>query len=301
MSQAKLTSELDTMAMGTCITMDNLQEYEQDTIQILSRFFHAKNAITRLMADHEETREPDFASCLAVASLQLGSREREIQNILVKKIRRRLIMEKLREVVIIDGEDICVICLDEIEIGGDEVFIAYMMGNLFFSNGAISLRAGYLAALTDYDILGASGFDWGTPIMAALYRGLDEVSVSEAWEGDEIDHRILCGAGVLVLRVQDYGVQATGDPRDMGWFMDVAGLNDQRRQIPIPVMHVPYTCPPTYSTDELWHQNQGLRYAAYEDSRQLTDINTELRRELSRAQEAIRETSDRLAEMSISY
>ncbi|KAF6140783.1 hypothetical protein GIB67_042196, partial [Kingdonia uniflora] len=36
---------------------------------------------------------------------------------------------------------------------------------------------GYLAALTDYDILGASGFDWGTPIMATLYRELDEVSV----------------------------------------------------------------------------------------------------------------------------
>ncbi|KAF6173084.1 hypothetical protein GIB67_036060, partial [Kingdonia uniflora] len=56
-------------------------------------------------------------------------------------------------------------------------FIAYMMGNLFFSNGVTSLRAGYLAALTDYDIIGASGFNWGTLIMAALYRGLDEVSV----------------------------------------------------------------------------------------------------------------------------
>ncbi|KAF6134521.1 hypothetical protein GIB67_028542 [Kingdonia uniflora] len=94
---------------------------------------------------------------------------------------------------------------------------------------------------------------------------------------------------------------AIGDPHDMGWFMDVAGPNDQHRRILIPVMQVPYLCPPTYSTDELWHQNQGMRYAAYEDSRQLTDINTELRRELSRAQEVIRETSDRLAEMSISY
>ncbi|KAF6161079.1 hypothetical protein GIB67_007720 [Kingdonia uniflora] len=101
--------------------------------------------------------------------------------------------------------------------------------------------------------------------------------------------------------VQDYGVQATDDPRDMGWFMDVAGTNDQRRRISIPVMQVPYLCPPTYSTDELWHQNQGLRYAAYEESRQLADSNTELRREQSRAQEVIRETSDRLDEMSISY
>ncbi|KAF6163624.1 hypothetical protein GIB67_036084 [Kingdonia uniflora] len=56
-------------------------------------------------------------------------------------------------------------------------FIAYMMGNLFFLNGSTSLRAGYLAALTDYDIIGTSSFDWGTPIMTTLYRGLDEVSV----------------------------------------------------------------------------------------------------------------------------
>ncbi|KAF6136621.1 hypothetical protein GIB67_016077 [Kingdonia uniflora] len=42
---------------------------------------------------------------------------------------------------------------------------------------SISLRVGYLAALTDCDIIGASSFDWGTPIMAILYQGLDEVSV----------------------------------------------------------------------------------------------------------------------------
>ncbi|KAF6139910.1 hypothetical protein GIB67_009757 [Kingdonia uniflora] len=65
----------------------------------------------------------------------------------------------------------------EIDIVYARAFIAYMMGNLFFSNGATSLWAGYLEALTDYDILGALGFDWGTPIMTALYRGLDEVSV----------------------------------------------------------------------------------------------------------------------------
>ncbi|KAF6164090.1 hypothetical protein GIB67_017674 [Kingdonia uniflora] len=38
-------------------------------------------------------------------------------------------------------------------------FIAYMMDNLFFSNGSIYLRAGYLTALTDYNILGALPFD----------------------------------------------------------------------------------------------------------------------------------------------
>ncbi|KAF6170662.1 hypothetical protein GIB67_015614 [Kingdonia uniflora] len=84
-------------------------------------------------------------------------------------------------------------------------------------------------------------------------------------------------------QVQDYGAQAADNPHDTGWFMDVAGPNDQYRRIPILVMQVPYPCLPTYSTDELWYQNQRLRYAAYEDSRQLTDSNTELRRELSRA------------------
>ncbi|KAF6164185.1 hypothetical protein GIB67_010155 [Kingdonia uniflora] len=82
--------------------------------------------------------------------------------------------------------------------------------------------------------------------------------------------------------VQDYGIQEIGDPRDMEWFMDVAGPNDQRRRILIPVMQVPYPCPPAYSTNELWHQNQGLRYAAYKDSRQYVDRTTELEEQLRR-------------------
>ncbi|KAF6152428.1 hypothetical protein GIB67_038051 [Kingdonia uniflora] len=55
--------------------------------------------------------------------------------------------------------------------------IAYMIGNIFFSNASTSVLTGYLAALTDYHTIGPSKFDWGTPIIAALYRGLDEVSV----------------------------------------------------------------------------------------------------------------------------
>ncbi|KAF6156431.1 hypothetical protein GIB67_009089 [Kingdonia uniflora] len=65
----------------------------------------------------------------------------------------------------------------EINIMYAQAFVAYMMGNIFFSIDATSLRAGYLVALTDYDILGTSGFDWGMPIMVALYWGLNEVSV----------------------------------------------------------------------------------------------------------------------------
>ncbi|KAF6140306.1 hypothetical protein GIB67_000354, partial [Kingdonia uniflora] len=37
-------------------------------------------------------------------------------------------------------------------------------------------------------------------------------------------------------QVQDYGIQATGDPHDMGWFMDMGGTSDQRRRISILVM-----------------------------------------------------------------
>ncbi|KAF6160211.1 hypothetical protein GIB67_016647 [Kingdonia uniflora] len=338
----------------------------------------------------------------------------------------------------------------EMDIVYAQEFIAYMMSNLLFSNGTTSLRAGYLVDLTNYDILGTLGFDWGMPIMAALYRGLDEVSVLregkvkksitgfyavlEFWffeycrvgmylvkvhnfnhvyprisgcrderasTGSEIHHSFavirdmiewkdrtnidwqpwhrskqliysevrvasvlstqtvllvsvsyahgtlwylgdwcMCqmtgsdsvpydppqeimefprydrkiyqslkdedfydGRDYLVIdvdyminwhtihsnpkigyslvkrrgniwsvghdlvrpdiilpptlslamssQVQDYGVQATDDPRDMGWFMDMAGPNDQRRWILIPVIQVPYPCPPTYSTDEL--------------------------------------------------
>ncbi|KAF6146575.1 hypothetical protein GIB67_008861 [Kingdonia uniflora] len=205
----------------------------------------------------------------------------------------------------------------------------------------------YLEALTDCDILGASSFDWGTPIMAALYRGLDEVSVLrpgkryDRMEGQN-QHRLATMAQVYqietsrvdymtywrlvhpnpkigytlvkmtgniwlvgrdlvrpdvilpptsslapISQVQDYGVQETDDPCDMGWFMDVAGPNDQLRRIPIPVMQVPYPCPPAYSTDELWHQNQGLRYAAYEDSRQYVDRTTELEEQLRQRDEII--------------
>ncbi|KAF6161312.1 hypothetical protein GIB67_009199 [Kingdonia uniflora] len=65
----------------------------------------------------------------------------------------------------------------EMDIVYARAFIAYMMGNLFFSNGVTSLRSGYLAALTNYNIIGALSFDWGTSIMEALYRGFDEVSI----------------------------------------------------------------------------------------------------------------------------
>ncbi|KAF6174039.1 hypothetical protein GIB67_020221 [Kingdonia uniflora] len=269
-------------------------------------------------------------------------------------------------------------------------FIAYMMGNLFFSNDSTSLRVGYLAALIDYDILATSPFDWGTPIMEALYRGLDEVSVlrdgkvkksitgfyamlefwffeycrvgmylvkginpssgkscysAELLEGSigvspirtrydrelyqglkdvdfydgrdylaldvdymtywravhpnpKIDCSLVKRAGNIWIigrdlvspdvhlsptsslatssQVQDYGVHATGDPHNMRWFMDVAETIDQRTRIPILVMQVPYPCLPTYYMDELWHQNHGMRYAAYEDSRILVNRNFEL-------------------------
>ncbi|KAF6155763.1 hypothetical protein GIB67_007410 [Kingdonia uniflora] len=63
------------------------------------------------------------------------------------------------------------------------VFIAYLMGNIFFPNANTSLLTGYLTALTDHHIIGASKFDWGTPIMTALYRGLDEVSILNNGKG----------------------------------------------------------------------------------------------------------------------
>ncbi|KAF6151262.1 hypothetical protein GIB67_002961 [Kingdonia uniflora] len=223
----------------------------------------------------------------------------------------------------------------EMNIVYTRAFIAYMMGNLFFSNGVTSLLAGYLAALTDCDIFGAPGFDWGTPIMAALYRGIDEVSVLRDGKVKKLItgfYALLefwffkyCRVGMYLVKVlainpskgkscfsaehpegsigvspirSQYALvfrrpvyasddRATNDPRDMGWFMDMAGPNDQRRRIPIPMMLVPYPCPPTYSTDELWHQNHRLRYAAYEDSRQYDDHTTELEEQLRRMDEII--------------
>ncbi|KAF6172231.1 hypothetical protein GIB67_024853 [Kingdonia uniflora] len=162
-------------------------------------------------------------------------------------------------------------------------FITYMMGNLFFSNGSTSLWAGYLAALIDYNILGASGFDWGTPIMAVLYRGLDEVLVLRDGKVKKSITRFYVMLEFWFFeycRVGMYLVKATDNLRDIGWFMDVAGLKDRRRRISIPVIYVSYPCLPTYSTDQLWHQNQGLRYAAYEDSRQYIERTTELEEQL---------------------
>ncbi|KAF6142732.1 hypothetical protein GIB67_018443, partial [Kingdonia uniflora] len=65
----------------------------------------------------------------------------------------------------------------DMDIVYEGAFIVYMMGNIFFSNASTSLLAGYLEALTDHHIIGASKFDWGTPIIVDLYQGLDEVSV----------------------------------------------------------------------------------------------------------------------------
>ncbi|KAF6157928.1 hypothetical protein GIB67_015244 [Kingdonia uniflora] len=213
-------------------------------------------------------------------------------------------------------------------------FIVYMMGNILFSNTSTSLLASYLAALTDYHILGVSRFDCGTPIMAALYQGLYEVSVLKSGK----ENRLLCSVRVLVLRVlshwnvsgqseqlqpclflemiewkdranidwqlwarsrqailpklrvatelserrvplvsvpyrnvtstqvQNYGVEAYGEEvGDLGWFMEMEGSNGEHRRLPILAMQVPHLCPPRYSVDELWYQNQGIRYAAYED------------------------------------
>ncbi|KAF6164552.1 hypothetical protein GIB67_025378 [Kingdonia uniflora] len=64
-----------------------------------------------------------------------------------------------------------------------QIFIAYMMGNIIFSNANTSLPAGYLATLIDHHILGTSRFDWGTPIMPHLYQELDEVSVLKSRKG----------------------------------------------------------------------------------------------------------------------
>ncbi|KAF6169855.1 hypothetical protein GIB67_034247 [Kingdonia uniflora] len=192
-------------------------------------------------------------------------------------------------------------CDPQMDIAYARVFIAYMMGSLFFSNGSTSLRAGYLVALTYYDIICTSSFDWGMPIMATLYRGLDEVSVLKDGKMKKLISGFYamlefwffeyCWVVMYLVKVQDYGVQATGDQHDMGWFMNMAGMSDQRRRIPISVMQVPYPCPPTYSIDELWHQSQGMRHAAYEDSRQLVDCKSELEGELGRVHEVIRETS----------
>ncbi|KAF6161313.1 hypothetical protein GIB67_009200 [Kingdonia uniflora] len=71
----------------------------------------------------------------------------------------------------------------DIDIVYTRASIAYMMSNIFFSNVSASLPASYLAALTDHHIQGASRFDWGTPIMAALYRGLHKVSVLKSRKG----------------------------------------------------------------------------------------------------------------------
>ncbi|KAF6171493.1 hypothetical protein GIB67_018017 [Kingdonia uniflora] len=183
----------------------------------------------------------------------------------------------------------------QMDIVYERPFIAYMMGNFFFSNGSTSLLAGYLAALNDYDIIGASVFDWGTPIMAALYRGLDEVSVLKDGKGKNSIIQFYamlefwlfeyCRVRMFIVNVHNFN-----------HIYPCLGNIDWQ-----PVMQVPYLCPPTYSMDKLWHQSQGLRYAAYEDSRQLVDRNTELEGELRHAHEIIRETSKRLAEMSISY
>ncbi|KAF6170771.1 hypothetical protein GIB67_015723 [Kingdonia uniflora] len=46
----------------------------------------------------------------------------------------------------------------------------------------------------------------------------------EEWKGEEINRRLLCSVRVLVLRVQNYGIEAyDGEVGDLGWFMEIGG------------------------------------------------------------------------------
>ncbi|KAF6149248.1 hypothetical protein GIB67_026104 [Kingdonia uniflora] len=81
----------------------------------------------------------------------------------------------------------------------------------------------------------------------------------------------------------------------------MGGSGGEHRRVSIPVMQVPHPCPPTYNVDELWHQNQRMRYTAYEDTRQLFQRTVALEEQLRRRDEIIKTTRERLAEMSISY
>ena len=55
------------------------------------------------------------------------------------------------------------------------LFILYMMGNLFFTNSSNTLPCGYVAVVAgmSFDSTPIT-YDWGTPILAHLYRGLDQ-------------------------------------------------------------------------------------------------------------------------------
>ncbi|KAF6138995.1 hypothetical protein GIB67_010721 [Kingdonia uniflora] len=58
---------------------------------------------------------------------------------------------------------------DDITIARD--FILFMMGHLWFQTTNDTVPLGYLAAVADLDE--AAQFDWGSPILASLYHGLN--------------------------------------------------------------------------------------------------------------------------------
>ncbi|KAF6157958.1 hypothetical protein GIB67_015274 [Kingdonia uniflora] len=88
--------------------------------------------------------------------------------------------------------------------------------------------------------------------------------------------------------VQNYRVEAYDEEvGDMGWFIEMARSIEEYRRLSILVFQVPHSCLPRYSVDELWHQNQGIQYAAYEDSRQYFQHTEELEEQLWRKDKTI--------------
>lgn len=54
------------------------------------------------------------------------------------------------------------------------LFVLYMMGNLFFTNASSTLPCGYVAVVAEFSFdASPTVYDWGTPILAYLYRSLD--------------------------------------------------------------------------------------------------------------------------------
>ncbi|KAF6159489.1 hypothetical protein GIB67_032260 [Kingdonia uniflora] len=145
-------------------------------------------------------------------------------------------------------------------------FITYMMGNLFFSNCTTSFWAGYLAALADYDIHGMSGFDWGTPIMAALYRGLDEVSVlrpKKVKKSINIFYAMLeykffeyCRVGMYLVKVQNFNHIY---PRISGWRDERASTGPENHHSFVVIRDMIEWKDKTNIDWKPWHRSKQLR------------------------------------------
>ena len=144
---------------------------------------------------------------------------------------------------------------DDLELA--RLFVLYLMGNLFFSSSSSSVPVGFFAVAAEINADGAILYDWGTPILAYLYRCLDmqctitdsQVSLFGFWELLQYWYFEYSRNFHFITRIAD---PSTFFPRICFWTADNRGPRDNESRHVFPVAHNQIELR-MYRDQILWH------------------------------------------------